>query len=104
MILVDWCKLNYQTLLITYLKLTISIVKRAWREKNIKSECNFIEFENNRLNYRCKECKGTSIRSINGLIEKFPSVYKFCDGDLNKFVLLLRKGVYPHEDMDSWRK
>ena len=25
-------------------------------------------------------------------------------GDLNKFVLLLRKGVYLHEDMDSWEK
>ena len=23
---------------------------------NIKSECKFIEFKNNRLNYKCKEC------------------------------------------------
>ena len=23
--------------------------------KNIKSECDFIEFKNNRLNYKCKE-------------------------------------------------
>ena len=32
----------------------------------------------------------------------FPSLYQFCNGDLNKFALLLRKGVYPHEYMDSW--
>ena len=32
----------------------------------------------------------------------FPNTYQFCNGDLNKFVLLLRKGVYPHEYMDSW--
>ena len=28
-------------------------------------------------------------------------MYKFCSGDLNKFVLLLRKAVYPYEYMDS---
>ena len=35
---------------------------------------------------------------------KFPSIYQFCNGNLNKFVLLLTKGVYPYECMDSWVK
>ena len=34
-------------------------------------------------------------------MEKFPQMYKFCNGDLNKFVMLLRKGVYPYDYMDS---
>ena len=71
-------------------------------KKNIKSEFDFIGFKNNRLNYRCEECKNTSAKPINQFIEMFPNTYQFCNGDLNKFVLLLRKGVYPHEYMDSW--
>ena len=31
-------------------------------------------------------------------------MHQFCYGDLNKFVLLLRKGVYSYEYMDSWER
>ena len=31
-------------------------------------------------------------------------MYKFCKGNLNKFFLLFRKGIYPCEYMDSWER
>ena len=31
-------------------------------------------------------------------------MYHFCNDGLNKFVLLLRKGVYPYQYMDSWER
>ena len=38
------------------------------------------------------------------LIEKFYNTYQLCNKDLNKFDLLLRKGIYPYEYMDSWKR
>ena len=62
----------------------------------------FTGFKDNRLRYKCRECRKKCCKSINGLIKKFPRIYQFCNGNFNKFVLLLRKGVYPHEYTDSW--
>ena len=39
---------------------------------------------------------------LGGLIKKFPCTYKFCNNDINKFILLLKKNVYSYEYMDSW--
>ena len=78
--------------------------KACIERKNIKSKWEFTGLKNNRLNYRCKECNTTSNKSINDLTEKFPRMHKSCNGNLNKFVMLLRKVVYPYEYMDSWER
>ena len=74
--------------------------KGCEERRKIKSVCDFIGLENNKLNYECKECKKRWLMPINGLARKFPNIHKFCNGDINKFVLMLRKGVYSYEYMD----
>ena len=73
------------------------------RKKN-NSEWKFVGLKDNRLICRCRECEEEWEKPIEGLIRKFPSVYQFCNGNLNKFFLLLWKGFYPYEDMDNWEK
>ena len=36
--------------------------------------------------------------------KKFPNTYQLCNNDINKFIFLLRKGVYPYEYMDICEK
>ena len=42
--------------------------------------------------------------SLAVLIGKFPNTYQLCNKDPNKFALLLRKGIYPYEYIDSWER
>ena len=39
--------------------------------------------------------------SHTALIENFSNTYQFCNNEIYKFALFLRKDVYPYEHMDS---
>ena len=82
----------------------IKNVENLKKEKKISVNCEFVRFKNGRLNYKCKECKKSCTKVANESIKNFPTLYKFCNGDLNKFFLLLRKGIYPYEYIDSWER
>ena len=71
--------------------------KGCMERKEIKSTCKFIDLKNNKLRYKCIKCNKIWLKPVNELIKKFSGVYKFCNGDINKFVLLLGKDVYPYE-------
>ena len=70
-----------------------------------KSGLDYMIAKDDILIFRCCKCKmNYKIDFDKELINKFSSIYDFCKGDINKFILLLRKGVYPYEYMDSWNK
>ena len=64
-----------------------------------KSNLDYVRItKNKKLLLKCFNCSIYHKKKFNNdLIKKFKNTCSFCDNDLNKFVLLLRKGVYPYE-------
>ena len=70
-----------------------------------KSNLDYIKTKNEKLILECYNCKQLYRKKFNKeLIKRFASTYEFYNNDLNKFVLLLRKDVYPYEYVDTWQK
>ena len=72
---------------------------------NNKSCLDYMKTKDEKLIFRCFSCKKNYEKDFNKeLIERFANIYEFCNRDLNKLNLSLRKGVYLYEYMDNWER
>ena len=91
-----------------YISFTVPF-KKVFNDKEIKyririsDSCRFMHVSLSNLVDNLSELK---IKEIDNdvLIKRCYNTYQLSNNDINKFKLLLRKGVYPYEYMDSWKR
>ena len=63
--------------------------------KDCKSYLAYMTTKDEKLIFRCFSCKKNYEQDFNkDLIQRFANIYEFCNGDLNKFILLLSKKLF----------
>ena len=91
-----------------YISFTVPF-KKVINDKEIKyririsDSCRFMQDSLSNLVDNLSELKIKEIDN-DALSKRFYSTYQLSDTDIDKFKLLLRKGVYPYEYMDSWKR
>ena len=81
-------------------------------EGNHKIKCkdcdSFLEYESvkdNLIKYKCFSCNKDYFNKLDEKLKKqFKNTFKFSNNDINEFILLITRGIYPYDYMDEWEK
>ena len=61
--------------------------------------------KDNLIKYKCLSYNKGYLEKLEEKFKKwFKNIFKFSNNDINKFVLLLRKSVYPYENTNESKK
>ena len=80
------------------------ISQKEFKKKTKDCDC-FLKYESvsdNSIKHTSLSCKKNYSKKIDQELKKrFKNTFKFSNNDINKFILLLRKGVHPYEYRDE---
>ena len=78
-------------------QILLIISQKEFIKLNVKIVIEYGSLKDNLIKYRCLSCnKDYSNKLDEKLKRRFKNTFKFSNDDINKFVLLLGKGVYPY--------
>ena len=87
-------------------KLVDNLSEGVYNNKCFDCKCylDYIKYKDEKLIFKCFNYKQKYGKDFNKeVIKRFSNTYEFCNKNLKKFILLLRKDVYLYEYMDNWK-